>query len=73
MSRINWESPEVEIALEKAKTAYEQAPYREKHRAVEKEFAKYTGVWRSFGIIRQRMVEKEMWTGGTNRCQKSQK
>ena len=46
------------IALEKTKAAYWNAPYREKHRAVEKEFAKYTGIWRSFGIIRQRMKEK---------------
>lgn len=61
---LDWNSEQVKIALEKAKAAYEQVPYREKHRAVEKEFAKYTGIWAAFHTIRQHAKEKGIWIGG---------
>lgn len=64
MSRINWESPEVKIALQKAMSAYLNAPYREKHHAVEKEFVKYTGIWAAFHTIREHAKEKGIWLGG---------
>lgn len=62
--RIDWDDPNIDIALEKTRAAYEQAPYREKHRAVEKEFVKYTGIWAAFHTIREHAKEKGIWIGG---------
>ena len=67
MPRIDWDDPKIEIALRKAMSAYLNAPYREKHHAVEKEFVKYTGVWAAFGTIRQHAKEKGIWIGGRKR------
>jgi len=63
MSRIDWESPEIEIALRKAMSAYLNAPYKERHRIVEKEFVKYTGIWAAFHTIREHSKEKGIWIG----------